>query len=473
MQVLLVNAAPRAADTAGYYRRFLVPMPPITLAYLAAALEEVDIPVRVHEQAEYDGEPQALAADLRRHRPDVVGLSVVTATMPAVEHLVAVVRRAAPQAKVVLGNIHADIHAEPILRAGTADVIVHGEGERTFVDLVRTLADETRSLENVQGISFFEDGQVVQTPGRPYEQDLDSLPFPAWHLFPMDRYRLFNFARVREPGVLVLGSRGCPYGCSYCSLKIMGNQRRVRSASSIADEFEYLHDRFGFLQPSFTDPIFPFGKQEGLDFAAELIRRGLHHKLVWISETRTDLVDLDLLEALRESGLRRIMFGFEAPGTTQLDAVNKTTTAEQNFAAVHAARAAGLQVIGFFMLGVPGDTPATLQATIDHAIALDIDFAKFTVFVPFPGTPIHEQLMRTNAIDAPHDWHRYTSYPTRETPPNYLPEGLTTEDLIRAQKRAYSSFYIRPRMVARHLVKLRTLGVRDAFDGLRAVFSNS
>jgi len=472
MRVLLVNAAPRAADTAGYYRRFLAPMPPITLAYLAAALEQAGVDVRVHEQAQYDGEPQALAADLRRHRPDVVGLSAVTATMPAVEHLAAVVRRAAPEARIVLGNIHADIFAADLLRAGTADVIVHGEGERTIVDLVQTLADSTRSLADVQGISYFEGGDIVHTPPRPYIADLDDLPFPAWHLFPMDHYRLFNFARVREPGVLVLGSRGCPYGCSYCSLKIMGNHRRVRSATSIADEFEHLHDRFGFVQPSFTDAIFPFGKREGLDFAAELIRRGLHRKLVWISETRTDLVDLDLLEALRESGLRRIMFGFEAPGATQLGAVHKTTTAEQNFAAVHAARAAGLQVIGFFMLGMPGDTPDTLQATIDHAIALDIDFAKFTVFVPFPGTPIHEQLIRTNTIDAPHDWRRYTSYPTEATPPNYVPDGLTANDLIQAQKRAYASFYMRPRMAARHLIKLRTLGMRDAFDGLRAVFSN-
>jgi anaerobic magnesium-protoporphyrin IX monomethyl ester cyclase len=469
MKVLLVHAHAEARTTAGYYRRFLAPMPPITLAYLAAVLERAGVDVSVYDDALAGGDPARFEAELRARGPDVVGLSVVTAAMPAVERLAGVVRAAQPGATIVMGNIHADVFASAILEAGLADVVVHGEGEVTVVELVEALASDAVDLSGVEGVSYRRDGQVVTTAPRPPIEDLDALPFPAWHLFEFERYRLFNFARVREPGTLVLGSRGCPYGCTYCSLRIMGARRRARSASNIADEFEYLYDRFGIRQPSFTDPIFPFDRGEGLAFADELIRRGLHRKQVWITETRTDRVDRELLEAMSEAGLRRIMFGFEAGTHGELAAIRKGVSADEGFEAVRAARAAGLQIIGFFMLGIPGSDRAALQQTIDYARALDVDFAKFTVFVPFPGTPVHAELLAAGRLDAPRDWERYTSYPTREVPPCYVPDGLTAEDLIEAQRRAYAAFYLRPRMAWRHLVRIRALTPGDAWDGVRAL----
>ena len=468
MRVLLIIPAASRASTAGYYRRMLAPMPPISLAYLAAALERAGVDVRVHDE-EASGDVEAAVRILR---PDVVGLSVVTATMPDAARVVRVVRSVSRQITVVLGNIHADVFFDQLLRDGTADVVVRGEGEQTLVELVRCLAETWPDLERVAGIAYMADGQVRSTTPRPRLQDLDSLPFPAWHLFPLQHYRLFDFARVRDPGVLIQGSRGCPYGCTYCSLKIMGNSRRCRSPESIADEFEYLYDRFGFLQPSFIDPIFPFSRDEGLAFARELTRRGLQRRQVWITETRTDLVDRELLCALREAGLRRIMFGFESATQHELRALKKSASVDRSAEAVAMARKARLQVIGFFMLGIPGATRASMQATIDHARALDVDFAKFNIFVPFPGTAVHDELLAAHKIQQPEDWRRYTSFPSRSCPPNYVPDGLSGADLIRFQRRAYRSFYVRPRMILRHLLRIRTLTPGNIFDGARALLAS-
>ncbi len=469
MHVLLINSFSSATSTAGYYQRFLAPMPPITLAYLAAALEQADVRVSVYDDALSFGDPVALEATLRRIRPSVVGLSVVTATMPGAERVVRVIRRVVPEATVVLGNLHASVYHEALLLAGLADVVVHGEGEQTLVALVRELAKAAPDLSRIEGVSFRDGDRVVVTPPRPYLADLDELPFPAWHLFSLERYRLFNFARVREPGLLVQGSRGCPYRCTYCSLKIMGHKRRARSATHLADEFEYLLDRFGIRQPSFTDAIFPFSRAEGVAFASELIRRGLHREQVWITETRTDRVDGELLEALAESGLRRIMYGFETAAAEELEAVHKGVGADVGFRAVRMTRRAGVQIIGFFMIGMPGATRESLQRTIDYACALDIDFAKFTVFVPFPGTESYRQLLASGEIVEPQNWERYTCYPTRSLPPNYVPRGLTAGDLIAAQRRAFFTFYLRPQMVARQLLTLRTLRWQDARDGVGAL----
>jgi len=469
MKILLINIHRPVDALAGYYKTNFAPMPPLNLAYLAAVLEQAGIDVAVHDDALAGGGNHDLRAALERHRPEVVGLSYLTAVMPEAPRVVRLVRSVDPAIRIVAGNLHADVFYESILSGGLADIVVHGEAEETLVELLRTLADSNGDLANVAGISFVRENTVHTTPPRPRIADLDRLPFPAWHLFERERYRLFNFARVRSPGMLTLGSRGCPFGCTYCSLKVMGHRRRCRSAASIADECEWLYDRYGYVQPSFVDPIFPFDKAEGLAYADELIRRGLHRRQVWVTETRTDLVDFELLEALRESGLRRIMFGFETGEQSELTALRKGTRVDSALRAVQASRRAGVEVIGFFMLGVPGSTRRSLQTTIDHALGLDIDFAKFTVFAPFPGTAVYEELLAQGALEDPTDWQRYTSYPTQNNPPIYVPEELTAEDLIRFQRRAHRSFYLRPSMAYRQLFRIRTLTLSEIAGGLKAL----
>jgi hypothetical protein len=252
-------------------------------------------------------------------------------------------------------------------------------------------------------------------------------------------------------------------------MKTMGNRRRQRSAGNLADEFEHLLARFGIRQPSFVDSLFPLTRKEGLAFAAELIRRGLHREQVWITETRADLVDAELLEALRESGLRRIMFGFESADDDSLDRVSKGVRADAAEKAVRACRRAGVEVIGFFMIGFPGQHVSGILKTIRMARELDLDFAKFTTFVPYPGTEVYEQLVTSGAMPRVTDWRRYSVYPTRANPPVYVPPGLTADEIIFFQRWANLSFYLRPRMAARQLFQVRTLRPAEILSGLAAV----
>jgi len=446
-------------------------MPPITLAYLAASLEQAGIDVEFYDDVVHHGDQAALEARIRASRPDLVGISVVTGTVGGASRAASIVRGVDPGIKIVMGNIHADLYYEEFLRRGLADFVVHEEGEVTLVELARELTKASPSLETVDGISFRQDGEVFRNKTRPFIEDLDALPFPAWHLFPLEKYRIFNFARVKEPGTLILGSRGCPFKCTFCSLIVNeGNRRRKRSVKSIADECEWLYDEFGYKQASFIDPIFPFYKDEGIDFSREMIRRGLHEKMVWITETRVDLIDDELMMAMREGGLRRIMFGFETGSPEQLKRIRKGAKVDRGVEAARAAKQAGVGVVGFFMIGIPGSTRQDIEATIEYASrAVDIDFAKFTVFVPYPGTADYDDLVKAGALEEPENWDRFTSYPTRSRPPAYVPDGMTVEDLIRYQKKAYLSFYARPRMVFNHLFRARTIGWRDAMAGLRLI----
>lgn len=471
MATLLINPTASIETAGGRFKGLLTAMPPIGLALLAARLRQRGREVAVYDAFIGRGGPEGAAREARSRRPDVVGLPVVTPCATEVFEQAAAVRRASPESVIVMGNIHADLFAEDILKKGIADIVVHGEAEDTIVDVDRAVVDKT-DLSLVRGISFRRGTEVVRTAERPQIEDLDSLPFPAWDLFPMEHYGLFKFAQVEKPATLVCGSRGCPYRCTFCSLHVMGPRRRKRSMPNIVDEIEWLHERFGMKQVAFVDPIFPISRKEGLEFADELIRRGLHRKVKWVIETRVDLLDEDMLRRCYESGLRRVMFGIEVGDDAVLERLKKRFVVDESRAAIALCRKVGVQTVGFFMVGVPGDTPATIESTIDLARELEPDFAKFTVFVPYPGTTDYTNLKAEGKLlGDTEEWSRYTSYPTRDNPPVYLPDGMSVDDVIRMHRRAFRRVYARPSTVWRHLVQIRTLSPMDALRGFWALYA--
>jgi anaerobic magnesium-protoporphyrin IX monomethyl ester cyclase len=470
MATLLINPTASIETAGGRFKGLLTAMPPIGLALLAARLREQGREVTVYDSFIGRGGPEGAAREVRGRKPDVVGLPVVTPYAPEVFEQAAAVRAASPGSIIIMGNIHADLFAEDILKKGIADIVVHGEAENTVVDIDRAVVDKT-DFASIPGISYRRGDQVVRTAERPTIEDLDALPFPAWDLFPMEHYGLFKFAQVATPATLICGSRGCPYRCTFCSLQVMGPRRRKRSVANIAAEMEWLHDRFGMRQVAFVDPIFPISNREGLQFAEELIRRGLHRTMKWVTETRVDLLDEELLRHSYESGLRRIMLGIEVGDDTVLDGLNKRFVVEESRTAIKLCRKTGVQTVGFFMVGVPGDTPASIERTIELARDLQLDFAKFTVFVPYPGTTDYNNLKAQGKLQGADEWTRYTSYPTHENPPVYLPEGMTVDDMIRMHRRAFRRVYARPSAVWRHLVQIRTLSPMDALRGFWALYA--
>jgi len=471
MSTLLINPTASIETAGGRFKGLLTAMPPIGLALLAARLREQGREVAVYDSFIGRGGAAGAASEVRRLRPDIVGLPVVTPCADDVFEQAAAVRAASPDSVIVMGNIHADLFADDILRKRIADIVVHGEAEDTIVDVDRAIVDKT-DLEHVRGISFRRGEEIIRTPDRPQIEDLDSLPFPAWDLFPMKNYGLFKFAEVATPATLISGSRGCPYRCTFCSLHVMGPRRRKRSVPNLVDEIEWLHERFGMKQVAFVDPIFPIGRKEGLHFADEMMRRGLHRKVKWVTETRVDLLDEEMLRHCHEAGLERVMFGIEVGDDAVLAGINKRFVVQESRDAIALCRKLGVQTVGFFMIGVPGDTPASMERTIEFARELEPDFAKFTVFVPYPGTTDYNNLKKDGKLIGDHEkWSRYTSYPTRDNPPVYLPEGVTVDEMIRIHRRAFRRIYARPSAVYRHLVKIRTLSPLDALRGFWALYA--
>jgi len=472
MKVLLVNPYTDTDRTAGAFKSFLEAMPPISIAYVAAALEQANIPVACYDDFIHGGSLTEFEEFVRQEKPDIIGFSSVTPTAPGVTKLSRFCRERFPDLTLIQGGVHATVFSEMLLSNGETDVIIHNEGEVTTVKLVEALANG-KDLSTVKGISYLDDGMVCKTEPQPMIEDLDTIPFPAWHLLEWERYRLFNFARVASPATLVLGSRGCPYRCNFCSLTVMGHTRRKRSIGNLVDECEYMWDRYGFKQMAYVDPIFPISKKEAVAFRDEVVKRGLQKHQVWTTETRVDLMCRETVDAMYESGCRRVMFGFETGDQETLKAIRKDFDLQQAYNAVRLCKQVGMEVIGFFIVGSPGETERSINMTIDFSCDLGIEFAKYTCYVPYPGTEVYYDFLKDGTLKEPecYQFERYTSYPTPDNPAIYVTPALTQDQLQKLQKKAFRKFYMRPRMIYKHLFEIRALNANDMINGLRLVFA--
>jgi len=456
----------------GRFSPLLEPMPVLGLAYLVGALRRAGHQVDVFDQFASGESSARLIRRVVDGRPDAVGISVLTPSAPLCAAIAAGVKSSLPDTTLIAGNVHADVLAADLLRTSAFDVVVHGEADHTIVELMAALAGGTGSdLASVAGISWIgPDGDVERTAGRDAVQDLDALAWPAWDRFPVHRYGLLPLADLAKPTLVMGASRGCPYRCEFCSLLYAGSLHRKRDPIAMADEYQHLHERYGARQVGFVDPIFPLDHRIMTSFCDELINRGLDGKVVWISETRVDRIDRETLRHMRASGCRRLLFGIESGVDMLLENVNKTFNTERVRHAVELCRSEGISTVGLFMIGLPGETEAMTHQTIDFACGLGLDFAKFAITIPYPGSRLFEELRAEGRLDRD-DWENWTTFQPDPALLPFVPRAVPNDALVRLQKEATRRFYLRPSVVIKQLFALRTMRASQVLAGVRSVLS--
>ncbi len=465
MRVLLINPAMNMQKL-GRFANLLEPMPPTGLAYIAGALQAHEVHVRCVDMfAEKLGVAEVVER-ARRFGPDLVGMTVLTPSAPICEKLVEGIRAVVPAARHVWGGIHAEVFAEEICRRHGVDFCVHQDGEITVTELVDALEEGSTDFSQIRGLTWRSpDGDAITNPQRPLHKDLDSLAYPAWNLLPIHRYGLLPFADFAKPALTMAGSRGCPYRCDYCSLIHTGGKTyRRRDPMKIVDEYEFLVERYGVRQIGFVDPIFPLVKKDLAPLCEEIARRGLDKRCNWLSETRADRLDPETCRIMYEGGCRRVLMGIESGVDMLLGNVNKTLSTDKVREGVANARAAGIQTVGLFMLGMPGETPEMTRETIQFSIDLDLDFAKYAITVPFPGSKLFDDRWQKGLYRD--DWDNYTTFNPDPDALIYHPHGYDPAELVKMQQVAMRRFYLRPTQIKKQLINLRTLSPRNLLYGL-------
>jgi len=422
MRILLIN--PPAIN---FYHRAGLRMSPLGLAYVAAVLKQAGYEVKVIdlnvEKINYRTYPFG--------RFDLVGISVDTTRYPVSLKIAEKVKKSGVD--VVMGGPHDTFFDDEVLSTRKVDYVVRGEGEYIMLDLVESL-NNGKSLEQIKGISYLCGNQIRKNPPAPFVQDLDSIPFPARELLPLDRYT--NTLKGRFSASMIT-SRGCPFNCDFCSSSAFSGMKwRTRSIENILKETEYLYYKYGYRAISFLDDNFTLNPKRVTELCEKMIRRGFD--LLWYAFSRVDTIVKNerMVQLMRQAGLDQVFVGFESGSQEVLNKLGKQVTVEKAFKAMEILKRHGIRVLGSFIIGALNETREMIKETIKFARKLNPQLSQFSILTPYPGTRLYERVKDKLLT---RDWECY--WGGRPVMKLNQTSAQEMKDLI---IRAYASFYLRP-----------------------------
>jgi anaerobic magnesium-protoporphyrin IX monomethyl ester cyclase len=427
------------------YRIAGMKAPPLGLAWIAAVLEREGHKVKIIDSPTIEIGLEDWLREVKSFDPDIVGVSMLTPTAPKGYMAIKRLKEEMPDVITVAGGPHPTAMWKEAIANGF-DIVVFREGEYTTRDLVATLEErgyDPEALREVAGIAFRDprEGRIVVTKPRPLISNLDELPWPARHLLPMDKYRLFNKPiQVAH----VMASRGCPYGCIYCSTSYFWGRRiRFRSAKDVADEVEYLYNKYKAKYVVFSDDELVINKKFVRDWVKEIKERGLD--IEFACGARVDHVNKEFMKFLYDNGCAILYFGVESASQETIDKIGKRIKVEQAVRVFRWKKELGGHAMGSFILGFPWETIDDMKKTVEFAIKLDPDYAQFTALTPYPGTPLFEYAKKHNLIED-WNWEHWTTV-------RAVMRGFTwtAKDLGRMVKYAYRRFFLRPSFIWREI----------------------
>ncbi|HBL16974.1 MAG TPA: B12-binding domain-containing radical SAM protein [Elusimicrobia bacterium] len=447
-KILLINPLYSDAANASISKSAWKAMP-MGMLYLAAALEQAGHTVKFMDMEALRLTEADVRKALSEFAPTVVGLTAATPMIRQAVRLCRLAKELVPGAKTVIGGVHATILPEEVAGEACVDVVVRGEGERTAVELMEALFSGDAALERVQGITFKKDGRIVATPERAPIADLDTLPFPAWHLVRLGDYQ-HPLGRTQN-AASVLTSRGCPFRCTFCSRGVFGRNYRVRSAESVLAELEALRSRYGVEEVYFVDDAFTIKRPRVESICGSIIAKGW--KLHWATPNGVNVntLDRDLLRLMKESGCYSLSFGIESGNPETLDRIHKGQTLDRVRAVFRDCRELDIETVAFIIIGFPNEDRAMNDNTLRFLKEIRPDVADIHTLIPLPGTAIFEELDRAGFI-LERDWGKYVFHGR----PVFRTAHFSPEEIHREYKRVYLRYHLRPAYVLQRLRRIRS-----------------
>jgi anaerobic magnesium-protoporphyrin IX monomethyl ester cyclase len=381
------------------FRKLFQNVPSIHAGYLAAILENAGHDVRVTTEEFVEGDVALVLSSLVDYKHEVEWAAGSRQRF----------------GRMRIGFFGATATHLPELLESSADFVIKGEPEQA---VSRIAAGESLS------------GSVASLP----IDNLDSLSFPAWHLFPRNRYAAARSIYSARRAFPILSSRSCPEFCTYCPHRITAPYR-ARSAENVVAEIEELYQKYGESYLVFRDPLFTEERDRAMAIAEGILRKNL--RVQFECETRLDDLDRDLLSLLNRAGLNTITFGVESMDPATLRRVGRRPIApDHQRAIIDFCREKGIRTEGFYVLGFLTDTVESIRATIDYSIELGSTLALFKVLTPYPGTPLFK---RMKPLITETDWEKFDGYT-----PTFNHPHMTHQELKHLLGSAYCRFYVRP-----------------------------
>ena len=387
---------------------------------------------------------------IRDFRPEVAGITSTTPIIKKAYQIASAINKCDEKILIIAGGPHPSAVPKEVLKESKIDCVVRGEG-----DLVLKMIVDEGISKSVPNITYKDNGTIICSEiQNHYIKDLDALPFPPYELLDLKRYYQPSLSSRAGPVCYIETSRGCYGKCIYCNKNIHGYKVRQKTPLRVVEEMEKVI-RLGFKEIHIIDDIFTANMDRAYAICDMILSRGL--KFPWYPRggIRVDRVNIDLLRIMKKAGCYRIPFGIESGSQRVLDVAKKGITLGQAERAVKLAKEAGLETECYFMLGLPTETERDLQKSIDFAIKLDPDYAKFAICIPLPGTVLFEEMAANGQIKST-DWDKYNfAISPKEL---YDHDTLPWHVIDRNYVVSHRKFYFRFRYIWRMLLKTAANG---------------
>ena len=417
--------------------------PNLTLATLAGNLvNEHD--VKIIDLDLLDNFYEPLFGEIQNFRPDIIVSSSNTLDYIIIKEIMYRIKEKYPYIKTVVGGVHITALPDEVNRESCFDIIAIGEGDKVISEILLSA-----SIKDVPGIIYISSGERMYTPKRELIADLNVLPFPAWQLFTLEKYKNSRLSSRKNPVGLIETSRGCAFQCSFCNKLTFGSKFRAKGPKRVVDEMEYML-KCGFREIHIVDDSFTQDIQRAKEICVEIMRRNLKFPWALINGIRADMVDFEFFNLAKKAGCWLVGFGLETGDQNILNRISKRIMLSQSENAVKLAQKAGISTFGFFILALSGETEESMERTIQFAKKLTLDIAKFDICIPYPGTPYYEELKSRGRIKSV-DWSKYNCH--QIDVPLFDHPNLTWPTIRKYYKKAFKDFYLRPEYIMRRFMK--------------------
>jgi radical SAM superfamily enzyme YgiQ (UPF0313 family) len=381
----------------------------------------------------------SIKKEIKRINPDIVGIGCATASFNLAIEIAKACKEINKNIITVLGGYHPSTLPRETLQNPFVDFIVQGEGEETMLELVKAIKNNG-NFKNVKGIGFKKNNSIIINRTRSPIQNIDKLPMPHPFL-PLENYYETPPSQCWDTKKgyfsIMYTSRSCPFSCKFCAIHTtVGRKYRAHSPERVIDEIKYLTGKRVY-NIRFVDALFTLNKNRVINICKNIIDEGLD--IGWTCNAHAKFIDNETLYWMKKAGCHQIGLGIESGSQKLLDNINKGIKLSEVKRAVELSKKNEIEVLGYFLFGLPGETYKTALKTIEWAKTLDCDYTGFNVLVPYPGTEVYNWYKEHDFILS-NDWNDY--YMIRNV--IIKTEELSNEELSQILRYAHISFYLRP-----------------------------
>lgn len=457
INLLLINPGGSEKSYGDLRLSFTAIEPPVWAALIAAIVRQKGFSVRIID-AEAEGcYDSYIVEQIAGDTPDLVVVGAVgsnpsassTPKMVPAGRLLDTIKKNLPDIRTALYGIHPSSLTEETLIQEKVDFVFKGECFHTIVKLLEELCSGAKEKNyNIEGLWYRENGRVVANGWGRLVEDIDQLPFAAWDMLPMDRYRAHNWhcfadLNARQPYAVLYTSFGCPYNCRFCNIKANYNGRagiRFRNPKKVVEEIDIIVNKYKVRNIKLADEIFVLKKDRVIEICDLLIERN-YNLNIW-AYTRIDTIDKSLLDKMKKAGINWLAFGIESASSKVREGVAKGKFGSDAIKqAIEMTHKAGIHIVANFILGLPDDDMHSMQETLNMAKDLNCEYVNFYTTMAYPGSQLYTDLVQQGA-DLPANWLSYAQFSDETLP--LSTDYLSSSDILRFRDRAFEEYHGSP-----------------------------